>query len=57
MTIKLNGALGRCLAGSVLGALMAVAFVPTAVAQWMPPWGARVSRRDRTEVSRRKDMF
>jgi hypothetical protein len=40
MTIKSNGALGRCLAGSVLGALMAVAFVPTAVAQWMPPWGA-----------------
>ena len=40
MTIKLNGALGRCLAGSVLGALMAVAFVPTAMAQWMPPWGA-----------------
>src|SRR5271170_7541262 len=40
MTIKLNGALGRCLAGSALGALMAVAFVPTAMAQWMPPWGA-----------------
>ena len=40
MTIKLNGALGRCLAGSVLGALMAVAFVPTAMAQWMAPWGA-----------------
>jgi hypothetical protein len=40
MTIKLNGALGRCLAGSVLGALIAVAFVPTAMAQWRPPWGA-----------------
>src|ERR1700733_8177120 len=40
MTIKLSGAPGRYLAGSVLGALMAVAFVPTAVAQWMPPWGA-----------------
>ena len=40
MTIKLNGALGRCLAGSALGALIAVAFVPTAMAQWMPPWGA-----------------
>jgi len=39
MTIKLNGALGRCLAGSVLAALMAVAFVPTAMAQWMAPWG------------------
>jgi hypothetical protein len=40
MTIKLNGALGRCLAGSALGALIAVAFVSTAAAQWMPPWGA-----------------
>ena len=40
MTIKLNGALGRCLAGSALGVLIAVAFVPTATAQWMPPWGA-----------------
>jgi hypothetical protein len=40
MTVKLNGALGRCLAGSALGALIAVAFVPTAAAQWMPPWGA-----------------
>ena len=40
MTIKLNGALGRCLAASALGALIAVAFVPTATAQWMPPWGA-----------------
>ena len=40
MAIKLNRALGRCLAGSALGALMAVAFVPTAMAQWMPPWGA-----------------
>jgi len=39
MTIKLNGALGRCLAGSVLAALIAVAFVPTAMAQWMAPWG------------------
>jgi hypothetical protein len=40
MTIKLNGALGRCSAGSALGVLIAVAFVPTATAQWMPPWGA-----------------
>jgi hypothetical protein len=40
MTIKLNGALRRCFAGSVLGALMAVAFVPSAMAQWMAPWGA-----------------
>jgi hypothetical protein len=38
--IKLNRALGRCLAGSVLGALMAVAFIPPATAQWAPPWGA-----------------
>jgi len=28
------------LAGSALGALIAIAFVPTAMAQWMPPWGA-----------------
>jgi hypothetical protein len=40
MTIRLNRALGRCLAGSVLGTLMAVAFAPAAMAQWMPPWGA-----------------
>src|SRR5258708_29256773 len=39
MTIKLNGALGRCLAGSALGVLIAVAFVSGARAQWMPPWG------------------
>ena len=40
MTIKLSGAPGRYLAGSALGAFMAVAFVPTAMAQWMAPWGA-----------------
>ena len=39
MTIKLSGAPGRYLAGSALGAFMAVAFVPTAMAQWMAPWG------------------
>jgi hypothetical protein len=39
MTIKLNGALGRCLAGSALS-LIAVAFVSTATAQWLPAWGA-----------------
>jgi hypothetical protein len=44
MTIKLNGALGRCLAASALGALMAVAFAPTAMAQWMRPWGAPFPR-------------
>ena len=40
MTIKLNGALGRCLAGLALGALIPIAFVPTAAAQWRPPWAA-----------------
>lgn len=41
MTIRLNGALSRCLAGSALGGLMAFSFVPTAMAQWLPPpWGA-----------------
>jgi hypothetical protein len=40
MTIKLSGAPGRYLAGSALGAFMAVAFIPTAMAQWMAPWGA-----------------
>ena len=40
MAIKLNRTLSRCLTGSALGALIAIAFVPTATAQWMPPWGA-----------------
>jgi hypothetical protein len=41
MTIRLNGALSRCLAGSALGGLIAVSFVPAATAQWLPPpWGA-----------------
>jgi len=40
MAIKLNRTLRRCLAGSALGALIAIAFVPAAMAQWMPPWGA-----------------
>ncbi len=40
MTIKSNGALGRCLGGSALGALFTLAFVPPATAQWAPPWGA-----------------
>jgi len=39
MTIRINGALARCLAGSALGGLMAFAFIPAAAAQWlMPPW-------------------
>jgi hypothetical protein len=41
MTIRMNGALTRCLAGSALGGLMVFAFVPAAAAQWlMPPWRA-----------------
>jgi len=41
MTIRMNGALARCLAGSALGGLMVFAFVPGAAAQWlMPPWRA-----------------
>ena len=41
MTIRLNGALRRCLAGSALGGLIAFSFVPAATAQWLPPrWGA-----------------
>jgi hypothetical protein len=41
MTIRLNGTLSRCLAGSALGGLIAFAFVPAAAAQWLPPpWRA-----------------
>lgn len=41
MTIRLNGALSRCLAGPALGGLIVFAFVPAATAQWLPPpWGA-----------------
>ena len=41
MTIRLNGALSRCLAGSALGGLIAFSFVPAAMAQWLPPpWRA-----------------
>ena len=41
MTIRLNGALSRCLAGSALGGLIALTFVPAASAQWLPPpWRA-----------------
>ena len=39
MTIKSNRALSRCFEGPTLGALIAIAFVSTATAQWMPPWG------------------
>jgi len=37
MTIRLNGALSRGLAGSALGGLIAFSFVPAATAQWLPP--------------------
>jgi hypothetical protein len=40
MTNRINGALRLCLAGSALGGLIAFAFVPTATAQWAPPWRA-----------------
>jgi hypothetical protein len=38
MATRMNGPLRSCLAGSAL-ALVAFAYVPTARAQWMPPWG------------------
>jgi hypothetical protein len=37
MTVRMNGALSRCLAGSTLAGLIAFAFVPSAAAQWLPP--------------------
>jgi hypothetical protein len=37
--IKLNRALGRCFEGAALGALIAIAFISPATAQWAPPWG------------------
>jgi hypothetical protein len=41
MTVRMIGALRRCLAGSALGGLIAIAFVPAATAQWLqPPWRA-----------------
>jgi hypothetical protein len=39
--IKLNRALGRCFDGAALGAVMAIAFIPPATAQWASPWGAQ----------------
>jgi hypothetical protein len=42
MTINLSGALRRCLTGSALGGFIAFAFVPTATAQWLTPWGPGV---------------
>ena len=40
MTIRMNAALRRLLAGSALGGLIAFAAVPPAMAQWLPPWRA-----------------
>jgi hypothetical protein len=40
MAIRMRGSLRFCLAGSAIGGLIAFADVPTATAQWMPPWGA-----------------
>ena len=41
MTIRFSGAISRCLAGSALGGLIALTFVPAATAQWLsPPWRA-----------------
>jgi hypothetical protein len=38
MTIRMNAALRRRMAGSALGGLIAFAAVPAAMAQWLPPW-------------------
>jgi hypothetical protein len=46
MTIRMNAALRRRLAGSALGGLIAFAAVPAAMAQWLPPWRAVVSTGD-----------
>ena len=40
MTIKMNRALSLCFEGAALGALIAIAFISPATAQWAPPWGA-----------------
>jgi hypothetical protein len=38
MTIKLNGALSRWLAGAALVGLISVALIPVATARWLQPW-------------------
>lgn len=43
MTVRMNAALRRRLAGSALGGLIAFAAVPAATAQWLPPWRAAAS--------------
>jgi hypothetical protein len=40
MTTRMNRALRLCLTSLALGGLIAFAFVPTATAQWLPPWRA-----------------
>ncbi len=40
MTLRINGTLRRCFAGSALGGLITFTAVPAAVAQWLPPWRA-----------------
>jgi hypothetical protein len=45
MTSGMNAALRRQLAGSALGGLIALAAVPAAMAQWLPPWRVVVPAR------------
>lgn len=40
MTVRMNGTVGRCLAGSALCGLIVLTAVPAAMAQWLPPWQA-----------------
>jgi hypothetical protein len=46
MTIRMNAALRRRLAGLALGVLVAFAAPPAAMAQWLPPWRTVVSAGD-----------
>src|ERR1700722_17099643 len=39
MATRMNGSLRFCLAGAAIGGLVAFSPVPTARAQWLPPWG------------------
>ena len=43
MTVRITGAPGGRLAGLALGGLFALAAVPAATAQWLPPWGPAAS--------------
>jgi hypothetical protein len=38
MTVRMNGTLRHCLAGSALSGLIVLTAVPAAMAQWLPPW-------------------